>query len=416
MNFTHRVCRGLFLYGLSAFAVLSAQPPDSLSLERALAGARNHPHLAALAVELRAREALENQAGRIANPRLSLEAENFAGSGPFAGTDALETTARFEQAVEWGGKRSLRKDQAGADRRLGREQLKIREREVAREVRDAFFKGLELQARTDLLKKDITILRELTEAAKRRKEAGGGAVAEELKLRLHLSQAQLDSGRAAGELESLRVRLAALAGEAGPAFTALKGNLAHRLPLPSWDSVSRGLDRHPALALAGIEKEQQTLAVRAARKENYPDLDLNAGVRRLSGGEGEWALVGGVSLPLPLWNRDAGEVRGANFRVQRSALEAQAVRAELASRAFTLWNSLQVKTREMELLEKELLPEAEKARAASQAAYAAGRFGVSDLMDGQRIWLEMNQRYLAVLGEYQREANELEALAGASLL
>lgn len=56
------------------------------------------------------------------NPEISIDAENFEGSGPYKGFDGIEVTLRLSQLVELGGKRikrvkaaALEKDIAGWD-------------------------------------------------------------------------------------------------------------------------------------------------------------------------------------------------------------------------------------------------------------------------------------------------------------
>jgi cobalt-zinc-cadmium efflux system outer membrane protein len=314
--------------------------------------------------------------------------------------------------VELGGKRSLRREQADAERGLAEQHLAARERELVREIRGTFALGLWLQARLVLLRQNIGILGKVAEAARRRKEAGGGSVAEELKLRLQLSQARLEAEHAAGELEAVRTRLAWLMGEAPPRFTVLQGDLTQRDPLPGWDAVVRNVERHPDLARGRIERDLRVLALKSARAQNVPDLDFNAGVRRLNAGGGDWGLVGGVSVPFPLWNRNRGDIKGADLRLQGADRETEAVRRELLSRARALWSGLRIKGLEIDQLRTELLPEAEAAREASHAAYGAGRFGAVDLMDGQRTWLELNEQYIGALGAYHRDMAELGTLAG----
>ena len=69
----------------------------------------------AAALEARAASADADQAGRRLNPAISLETENFAGSGGFQGFDSYETTLAFEQTVRLGGKRRLSERAARAD-------------------------------------------------------------------------------------------------------------------------------------------------------------------------------------------------------------------------------------------------------------------------------------------------------------
>jgi cobalt-zinc-cadmium efflux system outer membrane protein len=398
---------------LALFIGPSWAQSDSLTLEEALSRARNHPSLEMLSREVEARKAMAGQAGRLTNPRLSFEAENFAGTGPLAGTDALETTTRLEQAFEFGGKRAVRKERAQAEQRLAEKDLEARERVIAKAVREAYTELLASQEKRRLQETRIAQLEALTQAAKRRREAGGGSVAEELKLRVEWSQARSERERAAGEGEAARMRLAMLMGESQPNFAGVSGDLNRLDSLPAWENVAQALERNPELTRWQAEREIQAMAYKAARSQNVPDLDVNAGLRHHAD-VGSWAVVGGVSVPLPIWNRNRGEVTGANLRVSGAEQGRQAARQELLARAYGHWSEQRFRAGEITLLRDELIPNAEKARTAADAAYAAGRFGIMELLDGHRLWFEVNERYLAALVDHHRAGAELDALTGAN--
>jgi len=99
------LCLGLFATNLPAAE--DGESRGAITLAQALDTAlATNPELAASRYELNAAQARIVQAGKRVNPELSLELENFGGSGANQGTDALETTLSFSQVVELGGKRS----------------------------------------------------------------------------------------------------------------------------------------------------------------------------------------------------------------------------------------------------------------------------------------------------------------------
>jgi cobalt-zinc-cadmium efflux system outer membrane protein len=393
-----------------------AQPRDTLSIARALALVRQHPSLSVLTLEIEARDRQVEQAGSLPNPRFAVEAENFAGTGPFSGTQGLETTARLEQTWELGGKRALRGQQAQAEKRVVESERALKEAQLVAAVRESFSEALRLQNRLRLLDQDTVFLREVVEAARRRAQAGGGGVAEEAKLRLYRAHARSEAVRARAELQVAFLRLSLLMGLATPDFKAVRESRIDTLP--EWNTVVQRLENHPDLVRWRSERELRLLSVRSVRAQNVPDLDFNAGVRRVNaasasgGSQGDWALVGGVSVPLPLWNRNAAAVSGAEARARGSEPGAE----ELTAEAFALWSGLRVKAQEIESLESELMPQAAQVRDISKAAYAQGRYGVLELLDGHKTWLELNEHALGLVAEYRRDAAKLEALTGASHL
>tara|TARA_B100000949_G_scaffold21351_1_gene16388 strand:+ start:226 stop:603 length:378 start_codon:yes stop_codon:yes gene_type:complete len=79
-------------------------PSRPLTLEQAVMRAgQSSPEVRQAALESRAAMADADQAGRPVNPAISLETENFAGTGALNGFSAFETTLRIEQTFRLGG-------------------------------------------------------------------------------------------------------------------------------------------------------------------------------------------------------------------------------------------------------------------------------------------------------------------------
>ena len=90
---------------------------EPVSLAAALAqGAEQSPRVTQAKAQADAAEARARQAGVSPNPELSIEVENFAGSGAFQGLRSTETTLAVSQRLELGGKRSARVEVARAER------------------------------------------------------------------------------------------------------------------------------------------------------------------------------------------------------------------------------------------------------------------------------------------------------------
>ena len=377
---------------------------DSLSLTQALNRSHSHPALAAGSLEVKAQTALSSQAGKFENPRLSIEAESY------------ETTARLEQTIELGGKRTLRVKQAEAERRLVENSLEAKQREVEKTVRDAFLDVLWLQEKSALKKRKVGVLEEATRVTQRRLNAGRGSAAEQAKMGVELLMAKLDSEQSTEETEAAKRHLALLLGQATPDFSGVTGEFQTLETLSALDAVYQGVLQHPQLTRWKTEKEMRSLSLQSTRAGNIPNVEFNAGIRHLrdpgNGGGQDIGWVGGVSVPLPLWNRQQGAIKGADYRSASAEKEELATRQELEIRASALWSTLRTRATQIERLREALIPGAEKAYQAAQTAYAAGQQGSLELLDGQRLLFEMNERYIDALALYHRDFAELTALAG----
>jgi outer membrane protein, heavy metal efflux system len=400
-----------YIAALACAAVLHAQP-DSLALPEALARTQAHPSLAARDLEAKALDAQAGKAGALANPHLSAEAENFAGSGALAGIGALETTVRFEQAIPLGGKRSGQRRQAGAEARAARLERDRFALELERRVRETFYEALAAQEHEALAIRKIAVLDRAARAAERRRAAGGGSPSDALKLSVERAYVEQERNRASLDASLARARLAELTGDSA-GIPGVRGALSERDMLPAWEVVKAAVEWHPDLKRFVAVRAARRAILDLARAERVPDLSVNAGVRRLNApGGSDMAMVGGVSLSLPLWNRNAGNVAGGELRLSAAERDEGAARRERMAEARALWESLALRGTEVERLGSELLPQAERAAIAAREAYASGRHSVLEMLDSERLLFETNDSYLEALATWHRDDAALRAVAG----
>lgn len=385
---------------------------DSLTLEEALSmGLARNPGLASLELEIQAREARTQQAGTPYNPELSLEAENFAGSGNLSGVDGMETTLGLGQVLELGGKRSLRKKLAGSEKDLARWDLKSAQVGLKSEMRGAFTEVLAAQERLRILQDGLGVNKQLLETAKLRHNAGKAPATEEMKARMAYSLNHIEIDRAAQELQSARIRLASFWSIDPPGFKGAKGELRTIPPLPPLEGLVPALRSHPDLARWKSEIAQRRFSADAAKAASIPDLSIGAGVRHLNDrGNGDVAVVAGVSLPLPLANRNKGSIREAGHRLAQADREKQAVESRLLARLRNLHQTLSARSEEIAHLKDELLPDAARTLQASRDAYQMGKLSFLEVLDSQRTLFEINTRFIATLAEYHKDWSGLEAI------
>lgn len=405
---------------LSVFTVQGSElglpsESDSLTLEDALSRTfERNPQLAAQHLEIKARDARIHQAGTVPNPEISLEAENFAGSGNLSGVDGLETTVGVGQVLELGGKRAARKRLAGSEKKLAEWDLKAAQLNLEAEVRSAFTDVLAAQEKLRILQEGLEINQQILETAKLRHNAGKAPATEEMKAKMAYSLNHIEIDRAAQDLRAARIRLVSFWSSEPPAFKGARGDLRGISALPPLEGLLPQLNSHPELARWETEAAQRRFNEEAARAERIPNLSLGAGVRQLNdGGNGDIALVAGVSMPLPVFNRNQGTIREAGHRVAKLEKEKQAVASRLSARLRTLHESLMAKSEEIAHLKDELLPESEKTLQASRDAYRLGKLSFLEVLDSQRTLFELSTRFISTLADYHKDWNELQSLVSS---
>ena len=306
------------------------------------------PRLAISDADVSRAEGLRRQAAARPNPTIGLEAENFAGSGIFRGFAQTETTLSVAQPIELGGKRPARIAVGDAD--LGAARLR-REQDRAAFTYDlaaAYVDADAADQRVALAEGALSLAQDDLRVAKALVTAGKEAELRSLSADAAVGQARAELQAAKAARATSFNNLTALVGSPVPftsLTTSLLGHADRAEPLPDVDPL-----RTPTYAAAEAEREAAARRVRLERTKAIPDVTVSFGVRRLNGadsssaallggaGRAATAFVGGVSIPIPVFDQNRGNVsaaqadlRAADARVNAAMLDAEAdIRSALA--------------------------------------------------------------------------------------
>lgn len=394
-----------------AAAAAEAAPRAPLTLaeaqRRALAV---HPALAAARQAVQAAEGALLQAGAYRNPTLDVEREDLrAGRGT--------TRLRWSQPLELGGQRDARRAAAQRALEAARLQQQARESQLRADVAAAFLAALLAQERVRLAQASLDLARAGSQAAARRVQAGQVAPLEQTRAQVAEAKVRLERLQAEGEQGARRQELQALMAGDAPfpaAFDAFETPDGDALSLPALaplQALQARLDDAPALRLARLETQRLAALADLERARRTPDLTLSAGVQRAQP-DGRTLATVGLSIPLPVWDGNRGNITQA-LR-QRDAAEDTAralalqLRADLAGahQRFAVASATAAAARE------DILPAAQAALDAATRGFELGKFGYLDLLDAQRSLLQARDQYLRALGEAHRAAADVARLLG----
>lgn len=268
-------------------------------------------------------EGLARQAGARPNPVFAVGVENFSGSAPYGQFDTAETTASLELPLELGGKRSARMAAGRAGVAAARAQFAVAGSDyaftLAQTYADAEADGVRLMLAIDALTLAEDDLRVATALVRAGKEAELREV--QARTAVQTARAARDAARAA-QATSL-AELTAMTGAPIP-FTSVPPSLLPHAeedePLPQPDPLAS-----PAYRAALSARDAAALRVEVQRRNATPDLTASFGVRRLNGqgqiaGQDVTAAVAGLSIPLPFFDRNSGNIDAA--RAELTAAEA----------------------------------------------------------------------------------------------
>ncbi len=392
----------------------TAAQPAELTLAAALdAALRNHPDLRASAYEVGAAQARIVQAGLAPNPELSLELENFAGSGAARGTDALETTLSLSQVVELGGRRGLRQSAAQAEYDVAGVEQQARELDVLAEVTRRFIDVVAAQEHARLAADAVRIAQATLAAIDARVAAGRSPLAEQSRARIALTRALIERRQEESELGSARFALAASWGDTEPGFTSARAEIFELRALEPLQALLERLEHTPDLSRFASETRLREAELRLARVQARPNLAFSLGLRRLAEGDAT-ALVAGVSLPLALRDRNQGAIREAQLRIEQAGVLAAAARVRARASLLGLHQQVEADRARVETLRGEAQPQAQLALEQTRSGYERGRFSFLELATAQEELLALQAASIDAAADYHRLVAEIERLTGTA--
>jgi cobalt-zinc-cadmium efflux system outer membrane protein len=248
----------------------------------------------------------------------------------------------------------------------------------------------------------------------KRVQAGKVPPIEETRVTVALSTARIALVQAQRDLESARKRLALLWGNAFPKFDKALGDLESPVALPRFEElVEHALASPMALrAMKNIEQRKALLDVEQTKR--IPNLTVQAGAvhHALLGGT---TPIAAVIMPLPLFDRNQGNILQAHQRVDKAVDEQAATELRLKTELAQAYEALLAAMGEISLLRDEILPGATSAFETTTRGYELGRFGFLEMLDTQRILFQNRVLYIRALANYQRLVNEIERLIAAPI-
>jgi cobalt-zinc-cadmium efflux system outer membrane protein len=401
---------------VGAEPMTAPRPSGAITLAEAIAAAEaRSPGLAAMAWQVRAEEGRVVQAGLLPNPELSLEAEDFGGSGSRPAFEKAQTTLSLAQLVELGGKRRRRRELATLDRELAGWDRETARLDLMARVTKAFVAALAAQERLALSEALVAVARESARAAGKQVEAGVASPVERVRADVAVSRGEARRRMRERERDVARAALAAACGSEEATFQAVRGDLEAIAPPPSLGRVAAALRTGPRLARWGTEVARGEAAVAVEESRRMPDVRVRFGGRRFED-DGSEALVGELSVPLPLFDRNQGAIEAARARFARARFDRDAALAGAHAELVEAYGALAVAYEKAVILRDQVLPEADAALAQTRAAYRQGGMPMADVLLAQQTLVELREERLEALAAYHLAVAEVERLTATPVV
>lgn len=160
--------------------------------------------------------------------------------------------------------------------------------------------------------------------------------------------------------------------------------------------------------------ERQRRVVELEKSLRLPDLAIGVGPRRFEE-TGQSAWVAGVGVAIPIFNRNQGARKAAEFDLERERRDAEAARVAMAAELAVVCERLNAAAEAARTADGAIVPSARSALVAVETGYREGKFGFIDVIAAQRAFFEASTLLLDSMEEYAVARADLERLVGRRL-
>ncbi|MFT3964753.1 MAG: TolC family protein [Sphingobium sp.] len=368
--------------------------------------AQADPTTAATAARIEAAQAGVRQAGVRPLDSITLDAENFAGTGNYGPPNMAESTAWYERTWERASKRHARIDAARSELGVVAQRGRLRTLDMLERVEQAWVEALAAQAAIAVADEHLRVTREVEGEVGRRVSAALDPLFTVQRARTDVAQARIARDQAVQAARIARDRLALYWGGTGD--FALDS-----APFEVLGGAGAATGDSPDLELLTAERDAAGARVRMEESKNVADPTVKAAVRHLAQ-TNDVALVVGASIPL-------GTRKANRANVERAMAEQSAAEAELTvsriERDREIAGLVAVRSAiasEVERIERDVLPSARRSVSLVQDGLRRGglAFTYLEASNARTVVTQARQRRVDLLRRYHLAGARIDRLTG----
>ena len=392
------------------------KPPAAITLDALVAQAlAENPELKFYEAEIAVAKGERKAAGAWANPEVSGELGRKRVSGDVS-AEGTAWAVSVQQTFEWPGRVSLRK--AIADRQVqladaGLDQFRAA---LAAEVRKRAFALFTSQRRAEATREVSGRGEELVATLVQREPAGVAPLLETRAIEASVIKLRREASVAAQEAQSALYELNQLRGLPIQMPLAIADVTLNFADLAGVEELIRRAARgNFELRQREIELAQQGFKVRLTENEAWPSVTVGPQFSREKAADKETVAGVGISLPLPLWNRNTGNIEAAKARELQAQTSLRLSQREVERKIREQAAAYELHRTEMVRWNPNVAEQLREAAALADRHYRLGAVPLATYLEVQSSYLEALEAIYATQAEALTALAEIELLTGTKL-
>jgi cobalt-zinc-cadmium efflux system outer membrane protein len=381
-------------------ASMSGRAPMTLAQFEDLA-LRNNPTLqqATRVVERSAGQA--RQAGLLPNPVVGYQGEQIRGGIQ----DGGEQGGFIQQTIPLGGKLGLRREVFEQQRRADEIGASKQRYRVLGGVDQAFYSALAAQETVTVRRNLLGLTQDALTTARQLANVGQADAPDVLQSEVEAEQAQVEYETAEYDYVQTFQSLAAIAGQRDLPLARLTGDLETLPVIDTAHVMDTILRDSPAIKRAQQDVTRAETALKSARREVAPDLQLRAGLEQNFeplGESGPLHAVGAqgfvtAGITIPIFNRNQGNIEAAKADLERMRAEVSRTQLSLFQSAQPVIQTFISDRMRAQSYKDQVIPRAERAYQLYLTRYRQMASAYPQVIVSQRTLLSLRVGYIQSL-------------------
>ena len=356
------------------------------------------------------------------NPVLSLGADylDVLGTGFTKENQAgpSEGNARVDFLFERGKKREYRTEVAQLNRSVAELNVLNTMRGIMLDVENAYLDVLAATESVALANENLKALGEIVSVNTERVRTGDLARVELLRSRLAALQYRNQARQAELRLRSAQHKLKQLMGRPATSpdidVTGPMRRDPEAKPLEAILDTAGKL--RPDLNALVRDQARSAADIRLQIAQGKVDYTAGAQVHRQQSVNGTGSSLGlFLSMPLPVFNRNQGEIERARLEHEQLSLRIKALQTSIGTEVQTAYEQYRTSRAMLESIEKEMLQQARDVRSTTEYSYRRGEASLLEFLDAQRAFNDTIQSYNDARADYARSLYQLDSVSGEAV-
>src|SRR5437867_1040806 len=382
---------------------------------------KNNPQIEAARQGWQAAKQVPTQVSTLPDPQFNLQHVSVGSPRPFAGytnSDFAYVGLGVSQDIPYPGKLRLKGEIAKRDADISRQQVESARRAVLAQVKAFYFQLAYLSRTLAILESDGELLKQVEQAADARYRSGMGTQQDVLQSQLQKTKLVREIAMHHLEVGKLEAQLKQLLNRPQDSSDIEPADLTET-PLPqAYDELlAAAKSQNPELAASQKMIDKQSLQVDLARKDFYPDFNVQYMWQRTDPTQfrAYYMLTFGVRVPIYRGHKQRPELVQAQAEQLRARSEFEAQSQQLASELRAQYVTAQQTAELLKIHREGLSPQSRSEFRAGLAAYQSNKQDFQAVLTAFLDVLQLDENYWQNLAEYETAIARLEQMTGLAL-